>query len=634
MSKKLIAQAGAATPAHSEARGVVHPQGVADPVRIRIPLSAPAPGRDVDFGLAAEFDKGVRTSVAINFQGMALEMHEEGGSIFSRFGEINGATVSWGAPVRIDSGTDPSCALDDDLRAVVTYWSKEKKKLCYRRGSVTSGSMAWKDRNSYDDGSTPSVALSNGVLVEVHQGSNQDTWYRVGDVTKGPDRITWRQDGAQKYGKGGKAPHVALRRQTVVEVHERNGELLYIVGRLDGRRIDWGSDQRYATGSQPAVALAEDGSVIEVHREPGSSRLVSRVGKILGSSIEWGESLSPSFDTGAFPAVACNGTLNQAIRTHKSENFDTLWFSTSLLTDRSRWMEDRLPRLKDKTLAQLAIPGSHDSGMYRGGVIETLGRTQDLSIYGQLANGIRYFDLRPKWKDGKFYMHHGPIQGPSLQEILDDVKRFFSEGRRELAILKLSHYEDFDNDRYRKMVEQIRNTIGAWLYQLPAGRRLSGIPLGEYLASRGAVLVVCDGSYPLDNKSPGIHTYRNSDSCTPEKGDLRVFDQYADTVSYGKMKDDQLRKLGEYDGVCKRQPGDGPCDHYQPGVPCDLFLLSWTLTPVTDVKDFSKEANRNLGGAMAELKIPNRYGKIPNIVYVDYVEDARVTDVCLYLNGE
>jgi len=45
-------------------------------------------------------------------------------------------------------------------------------------------------------------------------------------------------------------------------------------------------------------------------------------------------------------------------------------------------------------LKQLALPASHDSGMYLGG-LATLGKTQDLSIYGQLADGIRYFDLRP-----------------------------------------------------------------------------------------------------------------------------------------------------------------------------------------------------------------------------------------------
>lgn len=37
---------------------------------------------------------------------------------------------------------------------------------------------------------------------------------------------------------------------------------------------------------------------------------------------------------------------------------------------------------------------------------------------------------------------------------------------------------------------------------------------------------------------------------------------------------------------------------------------------------------------MTELKIPNQHGNTVNIVYVDYVEYARVTDVCLYLNGE
>lgn len=58
--------------------------------------------------------------------------------------------------------------------------------------------------------------------------------------------------------------------------------------------------------------------------------------------------------------------------------------------------------------------------------------------------------------------------------------------------------------------------------------------LPERGPSQGAVLVVCDGSYPIDNKAPGIYAYRNSDSCEPEKGDLRVFDQYANHVVRGQ----------------------------------------------------------------------------------------------------
>ena len=36
---------------------------------------------------------------------------------------------------------------------------------------------------------------------------------------------------------------------------------------------------------------------------------------------------------------------------------------------------------------------------------------------------------------------------------------------------------------------------------------------------------------------------------------------------------------------------------------------------------------------MAGLAVPNRHGKIVNMLYVDYVEFARVADVGLFQNG-
>ncbi len=68
-------------------------------------------------------------------------------------------------------------------------------------------------------------------------------------------------------------------------------------------------------------------------------------------------------------------------------------------------------------------------------------------------------------------------------------------------------------------------------------------------------------------------------------------------------------------------------------IPCDLFLLSWTLTPVTDVWQVSEPASRALGSSMASLPVSNRYGKIVNLLYVDFEEYARVTDVALFRNG-
>jgi hypothetical protein len=102
-----------------------------------------------------------------------------------------------------------------------------------------------------------------------------------------------------------------------------------------------------------------------------------------------------------------------------------------------------------------------------------------------------------------------------------------------------------------------------------------------------------------------------------------VYDEFSDTTDYDVMKGDQLGKFAAFNGKCKKKPE----------VLCDLFLLSWTLTPTTHVWKTCKEANQNLGAEMAKLAVPNSLGFIPHILYVDYVESARVTDVALLRNG-
>jgi hypothetical protein len=292
-------------------------------------------------------------------------------------------------------------------------------------------------------------------------------------------------------------------------------------------------------------------------------------------------------------------------------------------TNRARWMQDRLGSLGDRPLKNLVLPASHDSAMYKTVFPQSLGQTQDLTIYEQLSNGIRYFDLRPLWDDAQLFIHHGPVKGPKLSEMLDDVRRFASEGHRELVILKFSHYEGFHDEAYVSLAKQIKASLDPWLYKsLPRGKRLADISLSDYVRHSSAILVLSDGGYPLSNPREGIWVYRDWESEHPEQGDLRVYDQYSNTVSFPLMKTDQFDKFNRYDGKCKTHAD----------VPCDLFLLSWTLTPPTDVRSFAAEANRNLASALKDLKIPNRFGCVVNLIYADYVNYAKVADLAIEQN--
>ena len=81
------------------------------------------------------------------------------------------------------------------------------------------------------------------------------------------------------------------------------------------------------------------------------------------------------------------------------------------------------------------------------------------------------------------------------------------------------------------------------------------------------------------------------------------------------MMNDQIKKFKEFDGKCKNNTA----------IPCDLFLLSWTLTPVTAVWLYAQEANSVLGREMMSYRKVNQHGYLINLLYLDYIQYARPT---------
>jgi hypothetical protein len=577
--------------------------------------------KDVNFGLGLQYDKGVATSVDINASNVVVEVHqsEAHGTLWYHVGRLDGNTLTWGRSWKYDDGITPTVALNDQGSVVEVHRTQNplSSSLWYRVGTVNPSALSinWGNSSQFDDGGNPSVALNNGgVAVEVHETSNlinNKMWYRVGRLEG--NTLQW---GPSRDYDEGRTPSVALNNNGLaVEVHKSQGHdtLWYRVGRVNGDRIDWGASHQYQDGVQPSVALTDDGFVIEVHKSQAAGTLWRLVGQVDGNQIRWSGSAT-QFDDGMTPAVAANGTW--AVQTHKSEARSTLWSSTSLITDRANWMGNRYDTLKSKPLKQLVLSASHDAGMYAGNI---LGRTQDLNLYWQLCYGQRYFDLRP---DKDLNIVHGPVSGPRVEEVLNDVKKFMSEGHRELVILKFSHYDGFTQDIYRRLVKMIQDTLGAWLLQKTWSGRLADAPLQTLIGNGGRVLVVCDGKYPVNIPTQGIYVYRDWDSSNPKEGDLTVYDQYSNTIDYERMSKDQLAKFAAFNGKCKNDSK----------VPCDLFLLSWTLTPPTDVWGFSQPANRNLGQAMSSVG-RNSQGFIPNLLYVDYCQYARATDVAIVENA-
>jgi hypothetical protein len=331
-----------------------------------------------------------------------------------------------------------------------------------------------------------------------------------------------------------------------------------------------------------------------------------------------------------------------------------------MAVDYAKWMEQTLSF--SKTLKDISIPGSHDSGMYiyincssGGTACNTL--TQVKPVLGQLQAGMRFFDLRPVWTAGVLYTgHFGKVGGPlgfqgcdggTMVDILNDVDAFLSSpGCKELVILKFSHYFDrdadsngFDDSQLRTLIALVSGMLEKWIYvnPNPAVNRLADIPLSEIIGDSGKVIAVFDG-LPSNTvpTPPGMYLYsdyspkntKDGECCSGDpgdvSGDLSVYDKYAETNQLSKMTKDQICKLN-----CAVDHGG------------DLFLLDWVLTQSTgdavgcivlkapSILQLAKQAIDVLGSELAGVAITS--ANVPNIVLVD-ISPTSATDACIGVN--
>ncbi len=93
-----------------------------------------------------------------------------------------------------------------------------------------------------------------------------------------------------------------------------------------------------------------------------------------------------------------------------------------------------------RTIAELSIPGSHDSGamfdLYEGADVA---KTQTLTIAEQLTAGVRYFDVRCRHLQDQFLIFHGAVdQNQTFDEVLATMSEFLAAhpGETILASVK------------------------------------------------------------------------------------------------------------------------------------------------------------------------------------------------------
>jgi hypothetical protein len=309
------------------------------------------------------------------------------------------------------------------------------------------------------------------------------------------------------------------------------------------------------------------------------------------------------------------------------------------------WMThlwNTVPAFQNRSLSQITIPGTHDTGCYINHQVNFGSRTQTQTVANQLAGGIRYFDIRPyqanRLSGGySFWTYHGPsytggqLSAPGiLQDVANYMANVLVPGDRELVILNISHFKSFGNADHQALIGQIVAALGPHLvpytqaqidlfnapyWQLLAAPAVGGGPPvpdggggppgGTAFASRVAILY--DGALDQAVEAYVQNSLAGAGGIAPlpagffvlspkypaAPNPIQLFDQYANVVGVGDLQVDQLAKLRgrrsyPYDPSVPQTWGGAAGywpDNAVGGVVSTLHLFSWTLTPQPIVRD-------------------------------------------------
>jgi 1-phosphatidylinositol phosphodiesterase len=287
--------------------------------------------------------------------------------------------------------------------------------------------------------------------------------------------------------------------------------------------------------------------------------------------------------------------------------------------DNSGWMGKLFDKNNDLRMYQIAMPGSHDAGMYEThgcatGTSPEWAQTQNLRILDQLKAGSRYFDLRPYGANKTIYVGHfssvGGCYGAPLQDILNDVKAFLTgAGSREAVFLKFSHTNNGNTDGLKQIesmvVQMVLTTLKGLLYTTTERPTIANVHL-KNLMGKAVALFDCEYSKDINQDRnyfsltegtfPYVDLYdKGSTWCSggypSRKVGLAAYDNYANSDSLTDMTKDQLSKLKAFGG----DKGEY------------LFLFSWTLTAQTggfllDIEVLSSMAKPALPQVLTRIK--------------------------------
>ena len=216
--------------------------------------------------------------------------------------------------------------------------------------------------------------------------------------------------------------------------------------------------------------------------------------------------------------------------------------------NRSNWMGNSNPSIKNAPLNRFVLPGAHDAGMFDPSsvqhllasndfknilsgaavlgtaVIDALSSDQVLRIVINLAFtqkdtivymlnlGIRYFDFRPGYsiddpnQTGKLYHQHNFIPGYGFEPFIQDICQWLHNNPSEIVVVALGH-SGFNQDYMKADPETLWNIINQYSTATNIGignKRDLFTSYSDLIQANKRLIVL--GQYGFNNVSPDPNT--------------------------------------------------------------------------------------------------------------------------------
>lgn len=289
-----------------------------------------------------------------------------------------------------------------------------------------------------------------------------------------------------------------------------------------------------------------------------------------------------------------------------------------------RWMAELQDDIRDKTPAEIPLPGAHDAGTYGinagstiyldsvGGIpglyfvtafpeepllsdlrpaLVDWSKAQSRTIAQQLSDGIRYFDLRFVRHPNNmelFVIHHLAL-GPVDDDIFGQIEAFVRTPghEQEVVIIELSEWFNFDVLGHRAFAAKLQERFGDLLIR----RQFGSFPTFDEIWTSGKqVLVIYEdvrlalGEDPIQvgNTTVDPQLFWESDSIQGSWLNKQVYQELM-TGLVGELS----VNCGPLEVRCEDAPGTGTrccpwcCPQETLCDECRLFSPSATLTPDT-----------------------------------------------------